>query len=674
MIWMFLARLELPWRRALRLLPGALFTLAAIQLTGCGSEGAGAGGSAARTQVTQASDITLFVDKPVLPGSDNTTAAIVTAQVKDSANNALPNQKVAFSTADKGVTLSAVGTTTTTDAAGRMQVKVELGASSSARLNRSILVTATVGSLSRDTTIAVTGTRATLDGPSSLSAGAVADYTLAVLDGTNQPLVGLPVTVTFNGGTPASQQVTTGANGQASVRVTAATAGSSQISASALGIDAASRSVQILGTDSPLRISAPADNAVIDVNTAQTIRLLLKPNGVARVGVPVTVTATRGTFNGTAQSLATAITDANGEALVSIASAAVGPSAVSATAVVDGIQLTTSSRVSFVSRVAAKIALSPDVSSLSVNAAGSTSSSTRLVATVRDASDNLVTGATVYFSAVDPSAGSITPGSAVTDSNGQATASFIAGPTSTGPAAVVVKASVFNGAGNVVSDSRNMTVSAAALFVELGTGNSISAIDGTSYSMPWSAIVTDANRNPVAGAKVSATLVAVTFRKGVWFWNGASWEPRSLTGGNLLGCSSEDANGNNLLDTGEDVNGNGRLDPGSPATVQITSADGASAANGLAQLSVNYPKSFGEWVEVVMRVTIASSGTENTVSRQFYLPVLGADVNELTKAPPSVGARGPGNELVGPYGYVEDHTSVTDPVTGRTKQFCTVPN
>jgi adhesin/invasin len=210
-----------------------------------------------------------------------------------------------------------------------------------------------------------------------MAAGAVADYTLAVLDGTNQPLVGLPVTVTFNGGTPATQQVTTGANGQATVRVTATTAGSAQISASASGIDAASRTVQILGTDAPLRISAPADNAVVDVNTSQTIRLLLKPNGVARAGVPVTVTATRGTFNSTPQSFATATTDANGEAIVSIASAAVGPSAVSATAVVDGTQLNTSSRVSFVSRVAAKIALSPDVSSLSVNAAGSTSSSTR---------------------------------------------------------------------------------------------------------------------------------------------------------------------------------------------------------------------------------------------------------------------------------------------------------
>ena len=72
-----------------------------------------------------------------------------------------------------------------------------------------------------------------------------------------------------------------------------------------------------------------------------------------------------------------------------------------------------------------------------------------------------------------------------------------------------VTATAFNGQGvAVASDTRNMTVSAVALFIELGTGNTIEAISATDYSMPWSAIVTDANRNPVVGAPVAVAASA----------------------------------------------------------------------------------------------------------------------------------------------------------------------
>lgn len=670
------------WTRWMQRFAAVLLTGLTVSglLSGCGGAGAGAGGpggtdsGGSGTGVVQVADIVLFVDKPVLPGSDNATSAVVTAQVKDSANNAVANQRVSFSTTDNGVTLSPVGTTTVTDTAGKMQVKVELGAGAAARLNRVIPVQASVQGISRTTNITIAGTRLTLNGPDSLASGASADYSLAVLDGAGLGLSGVPVTVTFTGGTPASQQVTTATNGQATVKLTATGVGAALIEATANGVDKASRTVQLYGGSTPLRFIFPADNAQIDVNTSQIVRLQLKPNGVPLAGASVTVAATRGTLGpAPGSTLTTLTTDANGEAVVSISSPSVGTSTLSAAAVVGGVQLSSATRLSFVSRLAEKIALSPDVAALSANAAGSSSSATRLVATVRDASDNLVTGATVSFSAVDPSGGRIDPGLAVTDSNGQAIVSFVAGSTSTGPGGVVVKASVLNPSGVLISDSKSLTVSAAGLFVELGTGNTISAVDSTSYMMPWSAIVTDANRNPVAGAKVTATLTAVNYRKGVWVFR-TSWQPASYYGTDLLSCASEDINGNNLLDVGEDLNGNRRLDPGSPATVQVTSEGGATGANGLAQLAVTYPKSFGEWTEVIMRVTIATSGTESTITRQFYLPVLGEDVNDIKKAPPNVGARGPGNELLGPYGYIETNTSVTDPATGRQQRFCTSPD
>jgi hypothetical protein len=308
------------------------------------------------------------------------------------------------------------------------------------------------------------------------------------------------------------------------------------------------------------------------------------------------------------------------------------------------------------------VSLSPDPTSIGANAAGSSSSTSRLVATVRDVDDNPVTGASVAFSAIDPSSGRIEPGVVVTDAEGQAVASFIAGPNSTGPDAVQVTATVLDAGGRIVdSDTRPLTVSAVALFVELGTGNTIEALGATDYSMPWSAIVTDANRSPVAGVRVTASLAAVNYYKGIWVWSGTSWVPSSFDtiGAPPRACPSEDTNGNNLLDASEDVNGNGRLDPGSPASVQVTSAGGQTGADGRALLSIVYPKSFGNWVEVRLRVTIGTPGTESSIYRTFVLPVLAGDVSNESTAPPNVGARTPGSvnppfALTGPYGYVQD--------------------
>jgi hypothetical protein len=654
-----LDRLNRYGRRALLALAAA--GLAAL-VAGCSGEGAGAGGSAAgNTSGTgAASDILVFTDTPALPSSDGSTSAIITAQVKDGTNNALRNQPVSFATTDTGVALSPVGTSNVTDSAGRVQVRLDLGSTAAARANRTVTVTATSGAASSSTTLAVVGTRLTITGPDSLGVGASAEYVVAAADATNAGVAGLPVTVAFTGGTPASSTVTTGSNGQARVTLTAgATAGASTVSASASGIDPVSRPVQVLGSDTPFRFVSPADNAEVVVNTDQTVVVQYQSGGAPVAGQAIVVTATRGTVNG--QPSSNLVTDASGQASFVVRSASAGQSTVNATVFAGGSTNSVSTRLSFVSRTPSKITLNPDPTSIGANAAGSNSSTSRLVATVRDATDNPVKGALVTFSAVDPSNGRIEPGQAVTDASGQAVASFIAGPNSSGQDAVQVTSTVFNSSGAAVaSDTKNMTVSAVALFIELGTGNSIEAVDSTTYSMPWSAIVTDANRNPIAGARVTASLVAVSYRKGIWAYN-AAWSPVSFDNPTLppITCPSEDLNRNNLLDAGEDVDGDARLDPGSPASVRVTSTDGNTGADGRATLAIIYPKSFGLWVEVTLRVTIATSGTESTVPRTFLLPVLADDVTTQTTAPPNVNARtpnnvSPANALVGPYGYVQD--------------------
>lgn len=674
--------------RSLRLF-AAVFTVASV-LAGCGGAGAGAGGSAAGggSGAGQVADIILFSDKAALPAPDGSTTATITAQVKDAQNNVLKNQAVTFTTTDPGVAIAPTGTNNLTDASGRLSARVELGSGAAARANREVPVVATAGGLSRTMNVQVAGTKLTISGPDTLSQGASADYTIAVVDAANVGVSNVPVSLTFDRGTVTPATASTAPSGQVTVRVTAGSGGASgpgKLIASALGL-APEKSINVLGSDTPFQIVAPADNATVNVNTDQTVRVRFNGAGTSPAGKSVTISATRGLFG--SASTTTVTTDANGEAVATIRSGSAGASTLSAVITTDagtGASLTTSSRMSFVSRNASKIALSPDPTSIGANAIGSSSSTSRLVATVRDASDNPVSGARVAFSAVDPSGGRIEPGIAVSDVDGQAVASFIAGPNSTGPNEVIVRASVLDAP--TVVDERRMTVSAVALFIELGTGNTIEALDSVNYRMPWSAIVTDSNRNPVANARVTVSLTAVRYYKGIWVYQGQSWFPAVWDNvpSAPVPCLSEDGTRdlagnlivppNNLLDAGEDKNGNGRLDPGSPAAAVVGSANGQTDANGVAQLSVIYPKSFGLWVDVLLRVTIATSGTESSVSREFLLPVLSADVTNQSSAPPNVNARLPANlvlppgtpqqALVGPYGYE----------TARDAQgYCTNPN
>jgi len=648
-----------PLSRGLRSL--AIAALAVSLLASCGGSGAGSGGAGASTSASaMVADVVLSIDRPTLPAPDGSVSATVVAQVKDAASNVMRGQQVAFSSTDRGIVLVPVGSATVTDASGSMQMQVVLGSTPEARTRRTITITATSGGRTSTATLRVEGSSMTIDGVNTIMSGSRATYTVFALDASKRPLPDLAVELSFSGGTPAQASVRTGADGKATLEVTAGAPGNAVVGARAEGVDPVSRPVTVLGQESPFRFVSPADGVEVPVNTDQTLVLQLRENGVAVAGRPITLASTRGTLNGAAT--ASVVTNALGEASVVARSASAGQSTVNATYFSGGAPTTISTRLSYVSLSPAKVSLSPEPTSIGANASGSTSSTSRLVATVRDATDNPVKGVLVTFSALDPSNGSIQPSSAITDATGQASVSFVAGPTSTGPDAVKVTATAFDSGGNVVStDTRSMTVSAVALFVELGTGNSIEAISSTDYSMPWSAIVTDANRNPVVGVPVTASLSAINYFKGIWVYANDSWRPRSFA--NVTApppsCPSEDVNRNNLLDAGDDTDGDGRLDPGSPAATRVTAADGKTGIDGRATLAVVYPKSFGEWVEVTMRVTIGTPGTESSIYRTFVLPVLAGDVTSETTAPPNVSARtpntvSPARALVGPYGYEPD--------------------
>ena len=220
----------------------------------------------------------VMTEKSVLPAADGQTASVLTVQLKDSANRVLPNQLVEFSTDDSGVVLVPVGDTplasTLTDVAGKAQVRIELGSSAEARLNRTVTVTAKSGSVTRSMAIAVSGFKLTLSGPDTLNGSSSGDFTVAALDGAGLPVANLDLTASFNGGALAASSVKTGLNGQAVIRVTAgASAANATLSVSGLGMSPISRTVRVLSSQTPFQIVAPSSPWVVGVNREETIKV-----------------------------------------------------------------------------------------------------------------------------------------------------------------------------------------------------------------------------------------------------------------------------------------------------------------------------------------------------------------------------------------------------------------
>jgi len=300
--------------------------------------------------------------------------------------------------------------------------------------------------------------------------------------------------------------------------------------------------------------------------------------------------------------------------------------------------VTATRQAEFVSKSPTKIELQTSPSVVGANLSATGTNSSQLIAVVRDGNDNPVKNVRVDFTAIsDPSNGRIEPGFGITDSFGTATASFIAGPTTTGFEAVQLQAKLSDNP--AVTASANLTVSELELSVRLGTGNELIDTGSlTTYTMPWTTIVADSAGNPVENALITVALRSTRYAKGFWQILDSRW---NSVFNNI--CASEDLDVNGRLDAGEDNNNNGELDPGAVAVARVVEANARTDADGLAQIEIVYPKTFGVWVEVEMLATITTvSGTEATAKEVFFLTPAAADLSNITNSPPgSTGTIGP---------------------------------
>jgi Bacterial Ig-like domain (group 1) len=623
----------------MKTLKQAILLLATVALASCGGGGGNAGtsvfgGGTPTTPTSSAASIDVIASGTQVPsGGDQVT---VTATVKDSGNVGLAAAPITFAS-DSGNLTSA---TAVTDATGVATVILTAGSN---RSNRNIVVSATSGSAVGTITLPVSGTTVVYQGATTVALGGKITPTVLAKDSKGAPISGLAVTVTssLNNGL-SSATLTTDSTGSAALTYTGTNSGTDSLVISGGGL---SFPTAITVSAENFLFVSPAAATAIPVGTKQPVTVQYLSNGVAQPNKTVAFTATAGLITvadassnpcTSASSATTTTTDSNGKATVCVGSTTASPATVQATLIGAGTTAQATLPINFVAVTPAKVVLQVTPTALSPNASGSTTQQASVQATVTDAIGNPVSGVTVDFNRVtDPSGGNLSQASAVTSSSGQATVQYIAGATTTANNGVVLQATV-EGAPLVPPGSASLTVTQSALFIALGTGNTVIALDSQTLQKDWTVYVTDSNGVPVSNVSLTIKALPVAYRKGslifatVWGYDLSS----------LSTCNNEDANYNGVLDPGEDFNNDGILEPGNVISVTTSSTSGASSgtvttgSTGRATISLVYAKSYALWVDVKLVASAVVTGTESSTQAVFYAPGLASDYSTATVAPP----------------------------------------
>jgi hypothetical protein len=638
--------------------------------------------------INPVNNITLISSSPQLPSGAVLAAngISLTAIVKDSQGVVVAGIPVTFSAPGAAIQI----TRGTTDASGTATAVLTTGGNPA---NRTVTVTASssVGS-SNAVPIEVVGTTLQINGPITVGSGQTATYRVLLRDSTLAGIPGRAVTIMSSLGNlpPAgtSISVTTDFNGTASFTYIGTNSGNDVLSANA-GILNATASLNLTVTANQLTYllqcqdqidnELPGDGLVdfaappgpveingqcasaTDDNESQFIgdgpvvaigaplqgvptqgtrlRFRYTENGAAPLALQlITYSVTRGYLGnapGTKQS--SALTDPLGFIAIDIrsdGSDGAGETILSLQSV-SGSSATKS--VQILANVPASIDLQASPATIPV------SGSSTLTVVVRDANNNLVANQRVDFLLTDSTGGTLSAASAVTNSVGSATLTYRASTIPSATNGVSVRASIDGGP----FDTATITVGGQALFIALGTGNTVAEPTPTVYKLPYSAVVTDAGGNPApANTTFRLTVISVAYQKGafqncvtppgVWvptYTIAPSVPPSTSTIFGGSGCATEDAPagfGNGILDPGEDVNTNLILDPGNVVTVPST----VPLVDGVADFDLTYPQDRAYWVAVTLRATASVAGSETVATTTFVLPGAAPDYSDCDVAPP----------------------------------------
>ena len=563
-----------------------------------------------------AATIDLISESPQI-GTASTSQITLTATVKDTNGVLQPDIPVTFSTTDAALQV----VDPVTDAAGRAQA---LLTNSNNSRNRAINVSASVNGITDSVTVQATGTSLSISGPTAISIGADANFTIRLTNSSGNGISGETVSISSSGANTLSvASQSTSATGTVTLNFTANNGGNDTITVSAYSSSSlvqATVDVQVDPDSFLFSDPDPTQIETVDLNTTETLTVSLNTSGSPVVGETIDFAATRGAL--TSSQVATST---SGEASVDISSSTAGPAVITATTS-DG--LTTTRQIEFIATNPSSIIIQADIVQLQPQ------QETGVTAVLRDAQNNLVKGQLVTFRIVtDESNGQLLESQITTNSLGRATVTYQAGNSGTGSSGVEIEAQT--SAGSQPSSSISLTVGGQALRITLGTGNEITEPNSATYNTEWVAFVTDVNGAPVSGANIELKLLPVSYGKGEYVptdTRGDS-DPDQWVANRSATCVAEDINnGNGIIDPGEDLNNNGLLDPTNDAT--FNSATLTAAVDGSAEFLVLFPQSNCSWTDFRLTATVEVTGSESQITTDFTLPCSAADLNNITVSPP----------------------------------------
>lgn len=639
---------------------GSLTQTAALQVTATGGS------------VIQPSDLILALSSPTIV---NTGAETVTATVTalDAKRNVLPNTGVTISV-DNGGTAAPSGTVT--NANGVITAQVGIGGLST---NRTIVVTAVSGGLTRTANLTVTDTRNT-SGPVaadlslSLSASSLPNTgtstlraTVAAVDSNRNALAGIPVTVKVDQSAVANVSGTvTNASGVVTADI-------------GIGADRSNRLVTVTATSGGItrtasfrvigaKLTAAFSPIVNTSSTGNQIEFtLVDVNDVAMPDQVVSLTSPQlGSASG--------LTDARGKFVYTYtAPAAAGNLVVTASsagyALPEDIRITVQAAGSGSVPVGVgpveSASLTPSPSVVSINADASTDNQVQLRALFVKSGNTPIANVRVRFDLADNTNNSdgtvswVGGNYAYTNANGVATGTFRAGTRSSPTNGVTVRACyalndwdfATNPCPNQVTNT--ITVASEALSVNIRTNELIkSGAANLTYIKEFVVMVVDAAGQAKPDVQITPSVDLTGFYKGFYFWNGDAWQQQltlastenyswsgtAWTRGLVTAqpvCPNDDVNRNGIRETGEDLNNNGEIDPRKADVAIKMVGSSKTDANGLAIVQIEYGRSLGTWVDFV--ITVTASGVSGTEARARYvgnlyglgnLPVPGAAVND----------------------------------------------
>lgn len=572
---------------------------AGTSITVTGAVG-GASGQVVVNVINAQQTVSVTTNNPQL-ASNNSQPATITALVLSPTNQTLPGVLVTFQTSSGAISPASVAT----GANGAATATLTTGGDPT---DRTITVTATAGASTHQVLVNVVGTTITLSGPSSLiENGAAGTYNVSLTDSGGTPIANLPVAISSSAGnTLSSPSVVTNAGGQATFTMTAVSA-TSPDTLTASGAGAVAKQPVTISSQS-FSFTSPSANTAIPIGTSEPITVTWYSGGNPVANQPVTFSATRGVFTGGVSSITTT-TSAGGIATVNISSQSSGPAEITATASASGTNVSGQLPVTFIAGTPTLVVL---------NASPATIQPLRnstISATVTDAFGNLVANQPVNFQLPqDPTGGSLSVGTALTNAQGVAQTVYTATSTTSATPNDITVTGTVQGVAN--PGTTYLTVGGQAVSLVLGTG-AILGQNGaqTQFLLPYTVLAVDSAGNPVVGAQITLQIQPNGYQKGVWAvqQGSSSW---------VQNVSAKCPN-----TTIQGVNIPGDVATVSPATVTTDST-------GSATFNVIYQQDRAQWVYVDLTASAPVQGSQSTATADFWLPQLASFVNTVTANPP----------------------------------------